>query len=161
VALTTAYLFSARCGPKFEILFYYLLCAPRHRPLSHSRWLSLQVQGSGGGSGSSSSGRHPVGRTTAKLEAGTECGSHHRRSINHSNHSGLRRCGCLPRQLPQRQRPLQVARARDDSRSRWGSTGRSTAAPRAALVQGQTVRLEMDGYRFVKIGSISAKFPKK
>jgi hypothetical protein len=38
--------------------------------------------------------RHPVGRTTAKLEAGTECGSHHRRSSNHSNHSGLRRCGC-------------------------------------------------------------------
>jgi hypothetical protein len=23
-----------------------------------------------------------------------ECGSHHRRSSNHSNHSGLRRCGC-------------------------------------------------------------------
>jgi hypothetical protein len=27
------------------------------------------------------------------LEAGTECGSH-RRSSNHSNHSGLRCCGC-------------------------------------------------------------------
>jgi hypothetical protein len=44
--------------------------------------------------GCSALGGGAVGRATAKLEAGTECGSHHRRSSNHSNHSGLRRCGC-------------------------------------------------------------------